>query len=602
MKWSSDIINKVRESHDLVDWVSKDTVLKNRFGGEYFGLCPFSDHKEKTPSFSVSSSKQVYHCFGCGRGGNIFNYFKDQKGMGFYETLIYLAQQAGIELKRDKNSEANLLNRNRLLKINQETAAMFHQELMKLDEKHKVHSYLKTRGYSQSTIKKFLVGYSSGKLSKHLSGEQKEMALKLGLLRKSPSGVFDMFRGRLMFPIISHNHQVVGFGARALDSSQPKYINNRESECFKKGTSLYGLNETGAFIRQKGCALMVEGYTDFLTLFQNGFTNIAATLGTALTSHHARLLKRYTNKIILFFDGDSAGKKAELRSLPLLLSEGLRVHHVRLEGMDPDECIKKKGASFLKKALEESQDLFLYMFFDQLKNIPQGFERIDWVQEISPILSSVKNQKLKEYYTQKIKDAFLPKDEKALKKALEKGVNSNLRYQRMTDSSTKEVYQKDGFFKISLKKFLKPELKKELHLLVLALSEEEYLKFIRVHLNLNWLSSLDLRRLFRRVFEDYDRNPEEFEKLLSKISSQAEPANLLQVEAHRPFLEDLKNVENGKSFVEDYIKWLSLKHKKLELNDQVLQVKLGASDDKKYLKEIQKKKRSIFNMEKHHEK
>ena len=351
MKWSVDTINKIREAHDIVDWIGRDTVLKAQSGGQYSGLCPFPDHKEKTPSFSVSASKQVYHCFGCQKGGDIFTYFRDQKGMGFYETVKYLAHQAGIALQVVKENSTPPEERNLLLQINESAARFFHETLLKTSAHHPTRQYLKKRGYSEEMIQKFRLGYapSEGGLTPLLTQNRRELALKLGLFSKNKRGYFEMFRNRLMFPILSPMNQVLGFGGRTLGSAQPKYINSRDSDCFQKGRIFYGLGEAVSHIRQKGYILVVEGYTDFLTLFQNGFQNVVATLGVALTSHHARLLKRYTDKVVLFFDGDSAGEQAAIRSLPLLLSEGLRVQRAELNGMDPDECLQIKGKKLFKR-------------------------------------------------------------------------------------------------------------------------------------------------------------------------------------------------------------------------------------------------------------
>ena len=212
MKWSTDTINKIRDAHDIVDWIGQDTVLKTQSGGQYSGLCPFPDHKEKTPSFSVSASKQVYHCFGCQKGGDIFTYFRDQKGMGFYEAVKYLADQAGITLQIVKNVHTSPVDRNLLFQVNEEATQFFHEKLLKTSMSHPVHQYLKKRGYSKEIIKDFRLGYApaSEGLSTVFDKNKQELALKLGLFSKGSQGFFEMFRNRLMFP--HHFSYESGFG------------------------------------------------------------------------------------------------------------------------------------------------------------------------------------------------------------------------------------------------------------------------------------------------------------------------------------------------------------------------------------------------------
>ncbi|MDE0151496.1 MAG: DNA primase [Bdellovibrionales bacterium] len=593
MKWSTDTINKIRDAHDIVDWIGRDTVLKAQSGGQYSGLCPFPDHKEKTPSFSVSASKQVYHCFGCQKGGDIFTYFRDQKGMGFYEAVKYLADQAGIALKTSKDSRTDVVERNSLFRVNEKAAHFFHEKLLKISETHPVKQYLKKRGYSQEIIKTFRLGYAppSNGLSTVFDKKEQELALKLGLFSKNNQGYFEMFRNRLMFPIISPMNQVLGFGGRTLGSAQPKYINSRDSDSFQKGRIFYGLKEATPYIRQKGYILIVEGYTDFLTLFQNGFQNVVATLGVALTSHHTRLLKRHTDKVILFFDGDSAGKQAAIRSLPLLLSAGLRIQRAELNGMDPDECLKTKGKDFLKNVLSHSRDLFLDVFFTRLQSL-QGVEKLDLVREIGPVLSSAKDPVIKEYYTRKIEDVFLPSEQKAVKIALD--TKAPKVYKK--EISSKTIEQDESFIHTIFS--LKNLPRTELYLLVLALSKREYLEYIISNINLKWLSHAE--PLFKLIFNNYSQNPSNFDKLTAQLSTWVEPAGLLQTGSY-PVLMDLEE-SSGKKFIQDCLSCLSLNYERAKLKNRVMQVKLKQGNVKEDLKDIQEMKKNILSMERNYEK
>ena len=271
--FSEDFIEKVRLATDIVSFIGEDVSLKGQ-GDRYTGLCPFPDHSEKTPSFSVSASKQVYHCFGCQKSGNVFTYFRELRGMSFVETIHYLARQARIDIPTSYEKKGEDTTRH-LFNLNEKASLFYQKKLFECSPDSPVWKYLKKRGYSQETIKTFRLGYApKGKtLLEYLkSSKEQNQAVQLGLLAKDQSGnLYDNFRNRLIFPIVSTRKQVMGFGARALDDSMPKYINSKESKTFYKGTSFYGLNESAKYLRQKGSLLIVEGYTDFLSLWQEGF-------------------------------------------------------------------------------------------------------------------------------------------------------------------------------------------------------------------------------------------------------------------------------------------------------------------------------------------
>ena len=595
MKWASNILNKIRDAHDIVEWIGHDTVLKGSSQGQYIGLCPFPDHKEKTPSFSVSSAKQVYHCFGCKKGGDLFTYFRDQKLMSFAEAVQYLAKQADINLKEAPSSQSGKQTE-KLFQLNLKISELFHKNLLNLPGTHAAHQYLKQRGYSKEIIKTFQLGYASfnSPLSQILNSEEKKIALQGGLLSQKEGQLRDLFRHRLMFPIFSPMNKVLGFGGRAF-KTLPKYINSRDSVCFQKSHIFYGLKDSISFIRQKGYALVVEGYTDYLTLYQNGFQNAVATLGVALTSHHARLLKRYTDKVMLFFDGDEAGRQAAFRSLPTLLAQGLRVHYVELKDMDPDECIRQKGVSFLQKVLQNNGDLFLHIFSQQLRGT-QGVEKLDLVINLAPILNSMKDPILKEYYMRKILDVFLPSEQSTIQMIFKKKISGKPYVQ--ASSEPLKPLSKDSEKLFSLKSITPIEL----YLLTLALSQKNYLEYIETHLDMSWLSQEGLRELFTTIFNGYSSNPSNFDKLLAQISAVAEPAGLLHIKTYAVLMG--LNKQTGLKFIQDCLSSLSLENKKSKLKNQVMQLKLkeGDKDIKSYLKEIQKMRNHISQMERGYEK
>ncbi|MCY4513219.1 MAG: DNA primase, partial [Bdellovibrionales bacterium] len=400
MRFPQSFIEQVRLASDLVPLIMEDTVLKGK-GDRLMGLCPFPDHTEKTPSFSVSRDRQVYYCFGCMKSGNIFTYFRDQRGLGFVEAVEYLARQAGLSLPVSEAKKFQpVSDMEGLFGLNEKVCEFYRHQLDSVPLSHKVKTYLEKRAYIKETIQSFKLGYASkgNTLLKFLTEVDRKRALHLGLLNKNDRGeMYDTYRNRLMFPILSSRHQVIGFGARALDDSLPKYINSKESDVFHKGRSLYGLDQSLRFLRQEGFALIVEGYTDFLSLWQGGIKNLAATLGTALTDDQARLLKRYVDSVILVFDGDSAGIKAGERSLPLLLSAGLEVKSVILpEGQDPDRFVKTQGIDSFKILIQNSEDLFFHILRKKIKEMKERRGHfLSLIDEIAPFLGSVQNKPLR---------------------------------------------------------------------------------------------------------------------------------------------------------------------------------------------------------------
>ena len=594
MKWSSGTIDRIREAHDLVEWVNRDTVLKQKSQGQYFGLCPFSDHNEKTPSFSVSSVKQVYHCFGCQKGGDLFTYLNDQKGMNFVDAVQYLAQQAGIPLERDEEGSQQSLQRIEFFKINEKVSQVFHQALKKAPES--VHTYLNQRGFSKETIKDFQLGYASPKgelLNFFKEAQHRSLLEKIGLIgRNNDSNFYEFFRNRLIFPIVSPMNKVLGFGARSLDGSLPKYINSRDSLCFQKRKMFYGLNQSAPHIRKNGYALIVEGYTDFLTLYQNGFKNVVAVLGTALTADHAQLLKRYTQKVVLFFDGDQAGSQAALRSLPILLEKGLRVHHVDLKGTDPDECIRKKGGAFFKTVISKNQDFFLHVFFEKLK-MKKGADRLDVVREMHPILYRMKDEVLQEYYKRALLDAFTSVDQKPAQLILEKKPSQKVFSQ---DPQEKEPQIQKPLKKVSLTKLSRPEI----YLLVLSLHELRYLDYVSQHLDLEILTNEGFKQLFEFIIKNYDENSENFDKFLTRVMARVEPEQWLSIH-HHPVLKNLTG-DQGLAVMQDCLTRLKFNYENSKIKNLTMQLKLNTTNDKKSLEEIKNMKKKLLSMENHYEK
>ena len=364
MRYSDDIIEEVRSKNDIVDVVSQYVKL-TRKGSSYFGLCPF--HNEKTPSFSVTPGKQMYYCFGCGAGGNVFNFIMEYENYTFGEALKHLADRAGVELPKmeySKEVRQKAQEKAELLEINKQAAQYFYYQL-RTDKGYRGYEYLKDRGLSDETMRKFGLGYSdkfSDGLYRFLKskGYSDERLRESGLFNVDERhGMYDKFWNRVIFPIMDVNNRVIGFGGRVMGDAKPKYLNSPETKIFDKSRNLYGLNI--ARTTRKKYLILCEGYMDVIAMHQAGFNNAVASLGTALTSGHASLLKRYTQEVLLLYDSDEAGIRAVLRGIPILREAGVNSRVVSLKPYkDPDEFIKNMGPEEFEKRLDEAKDSFLF--------------------------------------------------------------------------------------------------------------------------------------------------------------------------------------------------------------------------------------------------
>ena len=364
MRYSDDIIEEVRQKNDIVDVVSQYVKL-TRKGSSYFGLCPF--HNEKTPSFSVTPGKQMYYCFGCGAGGNVFNFIMEYENYTFGEALKHLADRAGVELPQieySKEVREKAQERAELLEINKQAAQYFYYQL-RTEKSTQGYQYLTGRGLSEETMRKFGLGYSDkfgGGLYQFLKskGYGDDRLRESGLFNVDERhGMYDKFWNRVIFPIMDVNNRVIGFGGRVMGDGKPKYLNSPETKIFDKSRNLYGLNV--ARTTRRKYLILCEGYMDVISMHQAGFTNAVASLGTALTSGHASLLKRYTQEVLLLYDSDEAGVRAALRAIPILREAGVNSRVVNLRPYkDPDEFIKNLGAEAFEERLEQASDSFMF--------------------------------------------------------------------------------------------------------------------------------------------------------------------------------------------------------------------------------------------------
>ena len=364
MYYSEDLIEEVRSRNDIVDVISGYVRLQRR-GSSYFGLCPF--HNEKSPSFSVSPGKQMYYCFGCGAGGNVFTFLMEYENYTFPEAVKTLADRCGVELPEMEYSEearrqADL--KSQLLEIQKKAARYYYYELRQ-EKGRAAYEYLKGRALSDGTIKRFGLGYSSQQ-SREMYQYLKHEGYSDALLKESGlfsmderSGFYDKFWNRVMFPIMDVNNRVIGFGGRVMGDAKPKYLNSPETKIFDKSRNLYGLN----FARssRKPNLIICEGYMDVISMHQAGFNQAVASLGTALTVQQSLLMKRYTNEVLVTYDSDEAGTKAALRAIPILREAGLSVRVINMKPYkDPDEFIKALGTEAFQERIDQAQSSFLF--------------------------------------------------------------------------------------------------------------------------------------------------------------------------------------------------------------------------------------------------
>lgn len=373
--YASEVIDEVVSRSDIVDIISGYIQLKKN-GSSYVGLCPF--HNEKSPSFSVSPSRQLYHCFGCGVGGNVITFVMEYENFTFLEAVKFLADKAGMTLPETSYSDAEKKNkelRTRLLEINKIAATYYYHQLKSENGKPGV-DYLKRRGLSDAAIQGFGLGYAGqtgDSLYRYLKskGYDDEILKETGLFTYE-RGIHDKFWNRVMFPIMDINNKVIGFGGRVMGDGKPKYLNSPETKLFDKSRNLYGLN--AARTSRKPNLIICEGYMDVISLHQAGFNQAVASLGTALTSGQAALMKRYTDNVLITYDSDEAGVKAALRAIPILQEAGLNTKIINMKPYkDPDEFIKVMGAEAFQERIDKAENSFMY----EISVIEKKYDRTD---------------------------------------------------------------------------------------------------------------------------------------------------------------------------------------------------------------------------------
>ena len=450
MRYSDEIIEEVRQNNDVVDFISQYVHL-TRKGRNYFGLCPF--HSEKSPSFSVSPDRQIFHCFGCGVGGNVYTFLMKIEGITFKESLEQLAERANIQLPTYENSADAAKDelKAKVYKVNEFAAEFYHQNLYKPVAKIG-QEYVKKRKMNRETLEAYRIGFSGkfDELYKALKAQgfgEKEI-LESGLVNKNANGTYiDRYRERLMFPICDARGKVIAFGGRILDDSkikdpkfpQPKYINSPENVVYSKGRHLFGLNVAKKESAKK--LLIVEGYMDVISLHQRGITNVVGALGTALTEQQGWLLRKSTEQVILGFDADGAGQTAIERSMKILQKMGCDMRVLQIEGAkDPDEYIVKFGEGRFRLAMDNAISLVEFTVKNLKKdlNLDNTSDKIKFLNEIAKILSKVENTMEREIYIEKIAKGYNISKE-AIYAEVNKLIYAGNKTDKVLQSNTKEV-------------------------------------------------------------------------------------------------------------------------------------------------------------------
>jgi DNA primase len=576
------IIDEIRQHTDLVALV-EDYLKLERRGKNMVGLCPF--HNEKTPSFSVSPDKQLYHCFGCGASGNVFSLIMQMENLTFPEAARFLAGRAGIKIPEAQASVQESDNlKEKIFRLNLMAARYYAYCLQKSAEGKKALSYLLKRGINERSIEMFMIGYAPAGWTGFLQFAQKkgassELMVQAGLVSPGrEKGYYDRFRSRLIFPIFNISGKVAGFGGRTLeegDKSGPKYLNSPETAVFNKGFMLYGLNLTRPEIRKNKTALVMEGYTDVITAYQAGIKNAVASLGTALTFEQSKLLRNQADTVITAYDSDSAGEAATWRGLAVLQSTGCLVRVAELPvGGDPDSFIRNSGADNFLKLIERSVPLIDYRLLKlkQRYDLTSDQGRVNYTEELMPFLLGAVNQVEQDFYLKKAAEE-LGVEESALRDELKK---RRRRGSRAAEAGKPESSVEDNTLVLrSAEKIL----------ISLMLQSKEIAEKGRNHLKPDYIGDVRVRRIFEEIWRLYQSGEEVSAELLYNRFEDKQLAQVISRAATDPALQDLQP-QTAKRMAEDSIAYLE--HLWSEKEQRELKIKIKELEAQGLNNEVEK--------------
>lgn len=583
MRYSDSIIEEVRQSNDIIEVISQYVHLKRK-GRSYFGLCPF--HNEKSPSFSVSPDKQIFHCFGCGVGGNVITFISKIEGLGFKETIEVLAERAKIELPIDNNADNSKEElKAKVYKVNAYAAEYYHKRLFESRSK-MGQEYVKQRKLNMETIESYKIGFSGNfdELYKELrkQGFHDEEILESGLVNKTDNGKYiDRYRNRLMIPIFDVRNRVIGFGGRVLDDSKPKYINSPENIVYSKGRNLFGLN-----VAKKGDIkklLIVEGYMDVISLHQRGITNVVAALGTALTPQQGWLLRKNTEQVILGFDSDGAGQTAIMRAMEVMQNMGCDIRILQMTGAkDPDEYILKYGSARFKKLLDEAISLieFKVKILKQNLNLENAGDKIKFLNEIAKLFSKIDNTIEQEIYIEKIADGY-----NISKEAIFGQVNK-LQYANKKDEKVLEKAKPVIVKREKKENYVSSEVqRREKTIISMIVNTPEMYNKIKENISVEDFKDEENKEILSKIYEKCEQNDVNVNSILNLLDEN------IQNKLTEIMTEDYGITDSNKAFEDIRLKY---QREKLEKRRDELLEKIENETDKEEKNKLGQELNSII--------
>ena len=578
MLYSDEILSEVKEASDIVEVISQYVHLK-RSGRNYFGLCPF--HNEKSPSFSVSPDKQIFHCFGCGAGGNVITFISKIEGIGFKEAIENLAERANISLPVNTSQEDNKLEelKSKVYKVNSFTANYYHKRLY--EPRSKIgQEYVKKRKLTNETLEAYNLGFSGNfdELYQVLrkEGFNDEEILESGLVNKNENGKYiDRYRNRFMIPILDVRNRVIAFGGRVLDDSKPKYINSPENIVYSKGKHLFGLN-----VAKKGDTkklLIVEGYMDAISLHQRGITNVVASLGTALTTNQGWLLRKNAEEVILGFDSDGAGQTAIMRAMEVMQNMGCDMRVLQMSGAkDPDEYIIKYGSARFQKLMDEAISLieFKVKVLKQSLNLEVAGDKVKFLNEIAKLISKIDNSIEREIYIEKIAKTY-----NISKEAIFGQVNK-IQYSGKTKTNILEkpkqiIHKKEENTNKELKE---DTIKRENIIISILINNPENYEYIKQNMKIEDFQYEINIKIVKELYQELEKENSNVSSVLDKLQDEEIQSHLTAIMA-----EDYGITDNKKA-IDDILK--KYEKEKLEKRRDELIKQTSLEQDKERKKKL----------------
>ena len=587
VRYSEELIDEIRNSNDIVDIISQYVILK-RSGRNFFGLCPF--HKEKTPSFSVSPDKQIFHCFGCGAGGNVIHFISKIENVDFKESLEILADRVGIKLPTLENNvdSKRLELKEKVYEINKLVATYYHETLYKPQAK-PAQEYVKKRKLDNKALKEFCIGYAENanvlyKLLKE-KGFTEEEILASDLVIKKGNNYVDRFKNRLIFPIQDIRNRFIAFGGRVLDNSLPKYINSPENIVYSKARNLYGLNVAKNSKTRK--LIIVEGYMDTVSLHQRGIDNVVASCGTALTEAQGRLLRKYAEKVIISYDSDTAGQAATFRGLEILNNLGCDIRILQMEGAkDPDEYVIKYGNGRFNDLVENAISLveFKIKVLKKGLNIENTNDKIKFMNEIAKILGGVDNKIEQEIYIDKISS-----DYNISKEAIYTQINKN----KYSNNKGSKILESSNIRKPIIKKQetkINPELEKRENIIISLLIDGGEIVYNKVKdiINPNDFKSETNQKIMRKLYEEFEKGNSNINGIVDMFADDEQVVNALT-----GIMADDYEIEDNKKALEDVINNYQ-KEKLMARRNEIIQSLNNANLDKEKANELEKELHTLI--------